>query len=62
MKINPTELHNFAKQFTKDQWVYLCTSQDFLALILEDLAKARLLANKLLKLENADKKAQGKEQ
>lgn len=41
-------MKEFAKEFTKNEWITLCNDKDFMRLLPEDLKKARLRANKLL--------------
>jgi hypothetical protein len=43
-----TELERFAKLFTREEWLKLCSHQKFLDLLLDDLAGAKALAASLL--------------
>jgi len=40
------EMQAFAKQFTKDQWDYLCTNPDFIKNIVDDISLAQSIAEK----------------
>jgi hypothetical protein len=44
-----SELEQFSKQFSREQWQILCQNRGFVHFLADDLAACRLLAKKVLK-------------